>query len=61
MPFRYNAKLAARAARLHSLKDKGLTPATDKASLRQAASEASQARQPTIIPPGKRTRAQERD
>ena len=40
-PFRHNPILAKRAARLHRLKAKGLTPAGDKASLRAAADEAA--------------------
>ena len=40
LPFNHSPRLAARFARLHRLKRKGMTPATDKASLRQAASEA---------------------
>jgi hypothetical protein len=39
-PFHYNPKHAAKKARLHRLKAKGLTPATDKASLREAAEQA---------------------
>jgi hypothetical protein len=58
LPFNFNTKLAARFARLHKLKRLGITPATDKASLRQAASQASQAHQPTIIHTGKRTRSE---
>lgn len=45
MPFQYNPKLASKKGRLHRLKRKGLTPATDKASLRQAADEAIMDRQ----------------
>jgi hypothetical protein len=40
-PFRYNPILAKRAARLHRLKAKGLTPAGDKASLRAMCDEAA--------------------
>jgi len=40
-PFRYNPILARRAARLHRLKAKGLTPAGDKASLRALADQAA--------------------
>lgn len=36
-PFRFNPKIAARAAKLHRLKRKGLLPPIDKASLRAAA------------------------
>jgi hypothetical protein len=61
MPFRFNARLAARAARLHKLKRLGKTPAIDKASLRQAADAAAQTVRPTIIKPGKRTRSETRD
>jgi hypothetical protein len=39
-PFRFNPKHAAKMARLHRLQRKGLTPATDKASLRQLADDA---------------------
>ena len=42
MPFHHNPKLASRFARLHKLKAKGLTPAPDKASLRQLAQQALQ-------------------
>jgi hypothetical protein len=41
LPFHYDPARAAKMARLHRLKAKGLTPATDKASLRQAADEAA--------------------
>jgi hypothetical protein len=40
LPFHYNPGLAAKKARLHKLKRKGLTPATDKTSLRAAATAA---------------------
>jgi hypothetical protein len=40
LPFGYDPKHAKKMARLHRLKAKGLTPATDKASLREAADEA---------------------
>jgi hypothetical protein len=45
-PFRFNPKIANRNARLHRLKRKGLTPPTDKASLRAAADLAAAQRQP---------------
>jgi len=61
MPFRFNARLASRTARLHKLKRLGITPATDKASLRQAAEQAAASAPITIIQPGKRTRAQASD
>lgn len=41
MPFRFNPKIAAKSARLHRLKRKGLTPPTDKQSLREAADRAA--------------------
>lgn len=41
LPFHYDPIRAAKFARLHRLKRKGLTPATDKASLRAAADEAA--------------------
>jgi hypothetical protein len=40
LPFHYNPIHASKMARLHRLQRKGLTPATDKASLRQAAVDA---------------------
>jgi hypothetical protein len=40
MPFGYDPKHARKMARLHRLKAAGLTPATDKASLREAAQQA---------------------
>lgn len=40
-PFAINAKVARRNARLHRVKAKGLLPATDKASLREAAAKAA--------------------
>jgi hypothetical protein len=36
-PFRFNPKLAYRNARLHRLQQHGLTPFTDKQSMREAA------------------------
>jgi hypothetical protein len=39
-PFHFNPRLAAKKARLHRLKANGLTPATDKASLREAGEQA---------------------
>lgn len=39
-PFRGNPKVAARNARLHELKRKGLTPPADKASQRKLIAEA---------------------
>jgi hypothetical protein len=41
LPFRMNPAQGRKLARLHRLKRKGLTPATDKASLRQAAVDAA--------------------
>lgn len=49
-PFRFNPKLANKMARLHRLKRKGLLPATDKASLRQAAEDAATAHPVRILP-----------
>jgi hypothetical protein len=40
LPFGFDPAHAAKQARLHRLKRKGLTPPTDKASLRQAAEDA---------------------
>jgi hypothetical protein len=40
LPYNYNPARAAKIARLHRLQRKGLTPATDKASLRQLADDA---------------------
>lgn len=40
LPFHYNPARASKMARLHRLMRKGLTPATDHASLRQTANEA---------------------
>jgi hypothetical protein len=40
LPFHYDPHHAKKMARLHRLKAKGLTPATDKASLREAAEKA---------------------
>jgi len=40
LPFHYDPHHAKKMARLHRLKAKGLTPATDKASLREAAEQA---------------------
>jgi hypothetical protein len=37
LPFHYNPMKAVKLARLHRLKRKGLTPATDKQSMRDAA------------------------
>ena len=42
LPFHYNPTRAAKMARLHRLKRKGLTPSTDKASMRRACDEAIQ-------------------
>jgi hypothetical protein len=41
LPFRTNPKTGRKLARLHRLKAKGLAPTTDKASMRQAATEAA--------------------
>jgi hypothetical protein len=41
LPFKYDPVLCGKMHRLHQLKRKGLTPTTDKASLRQAATEAA--------------------
>jgi hypothetical protein len=41
LPFGYDPHHAKKMARLHRLKAKGLTPATDKASLRAAADQAA--------------------
>lgn len=41
LPFHHNPMLAGKKARLHRLKRKGLTPATDKQSLREAADQAA--------------------
>jgi hypothetical protein len=40
-PFHFNPRLAKKMARLHRLKAKGLTPATDKASMREACDQAA--------------------
>jgi hypothetical protein len=40
-PWKQNPKIAARNARLHRLKRKGLTPLGDKASLRALAQQAA--------------------
>jgi hypothetical protein len=40
LPFHYNPERASKMARLHRLQRKGLTPPTDKASLREAARQA---------------------
>jgi len=61
LPFHHNPRLAARFARLHKLKRIGLAPATDKASLRQAADLATSTTKPTIIATGKRTRYEQPD
>jgi hypothetical protein len=39
-PFGFNPKHAAKMSRLHRLQQKGLTPATDKASMREACNQA---------------------
>jgi hypothetical protein len=41
LPFHFDPELAKKKARLHRLKREGLTPPTDKASLRAAAEEAA--------------------
>ena len=40
LPFHYDPQHAKKMARLHRLKAAGLTPPTDKASLREAADQA---------------------
>jgi hypothetical protein len=49
-PFQINRKLTARAARLHRLKRKGLTPPGDKQSLRELAQDAALKHRITKIP-----------
>lgn len=56
LPFRHSPRLAARFARLHRLKAKGILPPVDKTSLRQAASAAAASHPVTIIKNGKRAR-----
>jgi len=57
MPFHYDPILARKQARLHRLKAKGITPATDKKSLRQAAEQAVSNTTIKRIPTGKRSRS----
>jgi hypothetical protein len=61
MPFRFNPRLASRAARLHALKRKGIIQPPRKATLRIDAEQAATTATITVIPTGKRTRAPERD
>jgi hypothetical protein len=50
IPFRFNPRLAAKQGRLHRLQRNGLTPATDKLSLRDAAEHAAATHPITRIP-----------
>lgn len=55
LPFRYNHRLAARAARLHRLQRKGLTPPGDKATLRAMCDDAARSHRITRIKTGATT------
>jgi hypothetical protein len=50
LPFKFSPALAAKKSRLHRLKRKGITPATDKQSLRDAAERAAAIHHITRIP-----------
>jgi hypothetical protein len=54
-PFHFNPRLAAKKARLHRLKAAGLTPPTDKASMRQAGEQAV-AEHPEIVAKSRKQR-----
>jgi hypothetical protein len=49
-PFRHNPRLAAKQGRLHRLQRNGLTPSTDKTSLREAAAHAAATHPITRVP-----------